>query len=83
MGQKYIVLGRKADGNDEMLANRSVEFGKQKSILEKNVRNNKFDEVQMFSLVPHTRAYHPAATLKMESDIKANEAEEAKTKTNK
>jgi hypothetical protein len=27
----------------------------------------------MFMLQPHTRAFHPAATLKMERDIKANE----------
>jgi hypothetical protein len=73
MGQKYIVLARKADNSVEMLASPSVEFQKQKAALLKNVRNDKFEEVQMFALQPHTRAYHPAATLKMEDDIKANE----------
>ena len=71
MGQKYIVLGRKADNSVEMLASPSVAFGKMKDVLHKNGRNEKFDEVQMFALVPHTRAYHPAATLKMEADIAA------------
>ena len=73
MGQKYIVIGRKADNSVEMLASPSVEFGKMKVVLHKNSRNEKFDEVQMFALVPHTRTYHPAATLKMEADIKAQE----------
>ena len=71
--QKFIVLGRKPDNSVEMLASPSVEFGKQKDVLHKNTRNEKFEEVQMFMLQPHTRAFHPAATLKMERDIKANE----------
>lgn len=71
MGLKYIVLGRRAGNTDELLADSNVEFGKQKEILHKNSRNEKFEEVQMFMLQPHTRAYHPAATLKMEADIKA------------
>lgn len=71
--QKFIVLGRKPDNSVEMLASPSVEFGKQKDLLHKNTRNEKFEEVQMFMLQPHTRAFHPAAALKMEADIKANE----------
>lgn len=71
--QKFIVLGRKPDNSVEMLASPSVEFGKQKDVLHKNTRNEKFEEVQMFMLQPHTRAFHPAAELKMEADIKANE----------
>ena len=68
--QKFIVLGRKPDNSVEMLASPSVEFGKQKDMLYKNTRNEAFEEVQMFMLQPHTRAFHPAATLKMEQDIK-------------
>lgn len=81
MGQKYIVLGRKADNSVEMLASPSVEFGRQKLELTRNARNEKFEEVQMFALMPHTRAFHPAATLKMEADIAATEklAEEKPT----
>ena len=75
--QKFIVLGRKPDNSVEMLASPSVEFGKQKDLLHKNTRNEKFEEVQMFMLQPHTRAFHPAATLKMEQDIKDN-AEKAR-----
>jgi len=76
--QKFIVLGRKPDKSVEMLASPSVEFGKQKDVLHKNTRNEKFEEVQMFMLQPHTRAFHPAATLKMEADIKASAEKAAK-----
>ena len=76
--QKFIVLGRKPDNSVEMLASPSVEFGKQKDVLHKNTRNEKFEEVQMFMLQPHTRAFHPAAAMKMEADIKASEESAAK-----
>ena len=79
MGQKFIVLAHKPDGSVEMLADPSVEFGKMKAVLHKNTRDKKFSEVQMFMLQPHTRAIHPAATLKMEADIKANEEAAKKT----
>ena len=80
--QKFIVLGRKPDNSVEMLASPSVEFGKQKDVLHKNTRNEKFEEVQMFMLQPHTRAFHPAAAMKMEADIKASEKEFQKTNPN-
>ena len=69
--KNILCSAARPDDSVEMLASPSVEFGKMKDVLAENGRNEKFDEVQMFALVPHTRAYHPAATLKMEADIAA------------
>ena len=80
MAYKYIVLGTRSDKTTETLADPSLDDAKQKSILEKHIRNEEFAEVQRFMLMPHTRAHHPAATLKMEADIKASEEAEKKSK---
>lgn len=77
MAQKFVVLGSTADGKVEMLASPSVEFSRQKTILEKNSRNEKFAEVQMFMLQPHTRVFHPIATAKAEAEAKAKAEAEA------
>jgi hypothetical protein len=59
MALKFIVRAIRQDKSVELLADESVEYGKQKEILHKNADNAEYAELQMFVLEPHTRAFRP------------------------
>lgn len=80
MAQKFIILAKKTDGSFELLATPAVEFGKQKEVLTKASRDSKLETVQMFMLEPHTRQFHPSATIKAEVEAAAKAKSEAAAK---
>jgi hypothetical protein len=81
MAQKFIVRAVKPDKSVVLLADETVEFGRQKEILYANANNTDFAAVQMFRLEPHTREFHPIAAAESEAEAKANEEALKKTKS--
>ena len=84
MFQKFIVRAIRPDKSIEILADETIEMGKQKEILYANSTNTKFAEVQMFQLEPLTRVFHPTSVAESARQLAADKSnsESITVKTN-